>query len=115
MPVYFSSMTLEGLYNSIVLCLLVALGEVAEASKDSEMGSATGSARSVSIGDVRTIHLDFIDLPGYASFAVVYAPRRIGEVGHESTRVRGIWCQKEREEILVQTHGRLNSAQECLK
>jgi hypothetical protein len=40
-PVYFSSMTLDGLYNSIVLCLLVALGDVAEASNDSEMGSVT--------------------------------------------------------------------------
>jgi len=41
-PVYFSSTVFDGLYNSTVLCLLVALGAVAEASKESEMGSAAG-------------------------------------------------------------------------
>lgn len=40
-PVYFSSTIFEGLYNSTVLCLLVALGAVADASKEFEMGSAT--------------------------------------------------------------------------
>lgn len=39
-PVYFSSTIFEGLYNSTVLCLVIALGAVAEASKESEIGSA---------------------------------------------------------------------------
>lgn len=39
-PVYLSSTTLEGLYSSSVLCLVVALGAVALARSASESGSA---------------------------------------------------------------------------